>query len=244
MIVFSDHTQKEEIMNIRTGKIFAFTAVSLLVGITVQAEAAERKVEVTGQSFKCLHQNQKVRNMYIDNILGDLKGTLAVAESGMGGVYPPGTVLQLIPGEAMVKREKGASPETNDWEFFALGVSKDGANIKARGFAEMKSALGGSCLACHSKAKPKWDMTCEDGHGCDPIVLPGLNVPLLTGAMQKTDPRCTPPEPLTPEEGAELKKLQELLAKKAAAQAAANGQASGGDAPADNNAPVDGPAVW
>jgi hypothetical protein len=227
-------------MNICTGKILAFSAIALLLGSTIQADAAERKVEVTDQSFECLHQNQKVRNMYVDNILGDLKRTLAVAESGMGGVYPPGTVLQLIPGEAMVKLEKGASPETNDWEFFALDVSKDGAKIKARGFAEMKSALGGSCLDCHSKAKPKWDMTCEKGHGCDPIVLPGLDVPLLTGAMQKTDPRCAPPEPLTPKEGAELKKLQELLKKKAAAQAAANGQASGKDEPADTN----GPAVW
>ena len=220
-------------MNIRTGKILAFTAVSLLIGMTAQADAAERKVEVTDQSFECLHQNQKVRNMYVDNILGDLKGTLAVAESGMGGVYPPGTVLQLIPGEAMVKREKGASPETNDWEFFALDVSKEGAKIKARGFAEMKSSLGGSCLDCHSKAKPKWDMTCEQGHGCDPIVLPGLDIPLLTGAMQKTDPRCASPKPLTPEEIAELKKLKELVTKKAAAQAAANGQASGENKPAE-----------
>ena len=199
-------------MNICTGKILAFSAIALLLGSTIQADAAERKVEVTDQSFECLHQNQKVRNMYVDNILGDLKRTLAVAESGMGGVYPPGTVLQLIPGEAMVKLEKGASPETNDWEFFALNVSKDGAKIKARGFAEMKSALGGSCLDCHSKAKPKWDMTCEQGHGCDPIVLPGINVPVLTSALQKIDPRCTPPEPLTQEEGVELKKLEKLRA--------------------------------
>jgi hypothetical protein len=204
-----------------------FGAVSLLVSMTAQADAADRKVEVTEQSFECLHQNPKVRNMYVDNILGNIQGTLAVAESGKGGVYPPGTVLQLIPGEAMVKREKGASPETNDWEFFALDVKPEGAKIAARGFADMKSPLGGSCLACHSKAEPKWDMTCEQGHGCDPIVLPGINISLLTSALQKTDPRCAPPEPLTPEQGAELKKLRAVLA-------AANGQPSGGDAPAEN----------
>ncbi len=228
-------------MNICTGKTLAFTAVSLLIGITVQASAADRKVVVTEQSFECLHQNQKVRNMYVDNILGNLTGTLAVAKSGIGGVYPPGTVLQLIPAEAMVKRERGASPATNDWEFFALDVSKDGAKIKARGFAEMKSALGGSCLDCHSKAKPQWDMTCEQGHGCDPIVLPGINVPLLTGAMQKTDPRCASPEPLTLKELAELKRLKELLEKKAATQAAANGQPAERTTPADTGT---APAVW
>lgn len=223
-------------MNIRTGKILAFTALSLLLGMNAQADAAERKVEVSEQSFECLHQNQKVRNMYVDNILGDLKGTLAVAESGMGGVYPPGTVLQLIPGEAMVKREKDASPETNDWEFFALDVKPEGAKIAARGFAEMKSPLGGNCLTCHSKAEPQWDMVCEKGHGCDPIEVTGINIALATSALQKTDPRCAPPEPLTPEEGAELDKLRKLLieqANKARAQAAANAQPSGGDAPAE-----------
>ena len=132
----------------------------------------------------------------------------------------------------MVKREKGASPATNDWEFFALDASKDGAKIKARGFAEMKSPLGGNCLTCHSKAKPQWDMTCEKGHGCAPIEVPGINIALATSALQKTDPRCAPPEPLTPEEGAELKKLGDLLRKQAEARAKANAQPSEGDAPA------------
>jgi hypothetical protein len=198
-----------------------FGALSLLVSMTAQADAADRKVDVTDNTFRCLHQNQKVRNMYVDNILGNIKGSLAVAESGTGGVYPPGTVLQLIPGEAMVKREKGASPETNDWEFFALDVTKDGAKIKARGFAEMESPLGGSCLACHSKAEPQWDMTCEKGHGCKPIVVPTIDVPVLTSGLQKLDPRCAPPEPLTREEAIELDKFKKLKEKqaKAAAQA-------------------------
>jgi hypothetical protein len=216
-----------------TMKVLVFTALSLLVSMTTQVHASDRKVVVTDQSFECLHQNQKVRNMYVDNILGDLKGTLAVADSGMGGVYPPGTVLQLIPGEAMVKLEKGASPETNDWEFFVLGVTADGAKIIERGFAEAKSALGGSCIACHRKAEPQWDMTCEQGHGCKPIVVPGINIALVTSALQKTDKRCASPEPLTSEELAELKKLQGLLAKQAAARAAAANNPSGGDAPAD-----------
>lgn len=49
-----------------------------------------------------------------------------------GAVYPPGSVIQLIPGEAMVKRSKGFSPATHDWEFFELDVSKDGTDIRRR----------------------------------------------------------------------------------------------------------------
>ena len=208
-------------------------ALSLLVGIPAQVVAAERKVEVSDNSFRCLRQNQRIRSMYVDNILGNMKGTLAVAESGKGGIYPPGTVLQLIPGEAMVKREKGTSPETKDWEFFTLDVTAEGTKITARGFAEMKSSLGGSCLDCHRKAAPQWDMTCEPGHGCDPIVLPGIHALVLISAMQKTDPRCPAPESLTPEEQAELKKMQELLKKQAAAQdeTVASGPAFGAGLP-------------
>ncbi|MCI5119248.1 MAG: hypothetical protein D3913_15185, partial [Candidatus Electrothrix sp. LOE1_4_5] len=80
-------------MNIRTKKILAFTAVSLLIGITVQASAADRKVVVTEQSFECLHQNQKVRNMYVDKIIGNLKGTLAVA-----GLAPLSRLTIASPG--------------------------------------------------------------------------------------------------------------------------------------------------
>jgi hypothetical protein len=35
-------------------------------------------------------------------------------------------VLQLIPNEVMVKQQKGFSPATNDWEFFALDTDKNG----------------------------------------------------------------------------------------------------------------------
>jgi hypothetical protein len=40
-----------------------------------------------------------VRRSYVDNLLGDLDATLAVATSATGGVYPPGSVVQaaLVP---------------------------------------------------------------------------------------------------------------------------------------------------
>lgn len=185
------------------------------------AEADGKKVEVTDASFRCLHKMEKVRSMYVDNLLGDLNGTLAVAKSSDGGTYPPGSLLQLFPGEVMVKREKGANPASNDWEFFMLDVTADGAKIKQRGFEPVRNMFG-SCTSCHSQAAPKWDMVCEKGHGCPPITFPGgINSAVLTTALQKTDKRCPSPEPLTAEEIAELGKLKKVLEAQAAAQAGA-----------------------
>lgn len=198
--------------------ISALSCLAILAACKTSVPA-QTIVEVTDSSFRCLHQMTKVRGMYVDNLLGNLQDTLAVANSADGGTYPPGTVVQLFPGEAMVKREKGASPASNDWEFFLLDVSQQGAKIKERGFGPERPAnMFGSCFSCHSQAAPKWDMICEDDHGCAPIVFPGgINTPVLTSALQKTDKRCSPPEPLTPEELAELKKLQDILAAQAAA---------------------------
>jgi mono/diheme cytochrome c family protein len=93
-----------------------------------------------------------VRQFYVDNLLGNLDGTLGVANSEMGGTYPPGSVIQLVPGEAMVKRDKGFNPVTHDWEFFELDVSKDGTEIRKRGFAEVVNRFGGNCFGCHIQA--------------------------------------------------------------------------------------------
>jgi hypothetical protein len=184
------------------------------------AEADGKKVEVTDASFRCLHKMTKVRSMYVDNLLGDIQGTLAVANSADGGAYPPGSVLQLFPGEVMVKREKGTNPASNDWEFFTLDVTADGAKITQRGFDPEKPVknMFGPCLSCHSQAAPKWDMVCEKGHGCPPINFPGgINSAVLTTALQKTDKRCPSPDPLTEVEIVELGKLKKLLEAQAAA---------------------------
>ena len=92
-----------------------------------------------------------VRQFYVDNLLGNLDATLAVANSATGGMYPPSTVIQLIPTEAMVKRDKGFNPVTHDWEFFELDVSKDGTEIRKRGFAEVVNRFGETALAATFK---------------------------------------------------------------------------------------------
>ena len=138
----------------------------------------------------------RVRNLYVSNLLGNDKATIAVAESKDGGEYPVGSVVQLVPTEVMVKRKKGFNVATKDWEFFELTVSKEGSKIDKRGFADVVNRFGGNCFACHIKAEPKWDLICETGHGCDPIPLTAD----MISVIQKTDPRCKTNETLNAKE--------------------------------------------
>ena len=67
-------------------------------------------VEVSDDTFDCIREMTPVRGFYVDNLSGNLEGTLAVANAADGGVYPPGSLVQLVPGEAMVKHAPGVSP--------------------------------------------------------------------------------------------------------------------------------------
>ena len=135
--------------------------------------------------FPNLHTMTKVRNFYIDNRLGHLDEALAVANSPTGGVYPVGTVIQLVPQEAMVKREKGFSPATRDWEFFFLSVSPDGTVIEKRGTSDVVNRFGGNCASCHQAAAARFDGVCEENHGCAPLPIG----PEVFHAIQESDPR-------------------------------------------------------
>lgn len=151
------------------------------------APAAAPAMTITEQSFRCLKDMTPVRGFFVDNLIaGQLEATLAVANSPTGGVYPPGSVVQLFPNEVMVKRETGFNPVTRDWEFFELDVSKKGSTIRKRGFADVNNRFGGNCFACHVQAKPEWDMICEDDHGCEKLPIAGFAVT----ALQNADPRC------------------------------------------------------
>ncbi|MGE0624333.1 MAG: hypothetical protein AB7I04_11010 [Pseudomonadales bacterium] len=157
--------------------------------------------EPQAADFTCIRDMTPVRGFYVDNLDGDVAATVAVAEAGQGA-YPPGSVVQLVPTEVMVKREPGFSPATRDWEFIELDVSAEGSAIRARGFAEVVNRFGGNCFACHVKARPEFDMICEQNHGCDPIPLTAV----MVKAIQKTDPRCDAVD-LTPDEAAALQAL-------------------------------------
>jgi hypothetical protein len=126
-----------------------------------------------------------VRNFFVANLLGSLTGSLAIAHSPTGGTYPVGTVIQLIPTEAMVKHRPGYSTATDDWEFFSLAVSPSGTKILRRGTSDVVNAFGGNCAACHSAAQSNFDFVCEHDHGCAPLPV-GDNV---IQAIQRADPR-------------------------------------------------------
>lgn len=145
-----------------------------------------KAIAVTGDSFVCLKKMQAVRGFFVANLLDDLEATVAVATKPEGLRYPPGSVVQLIPTEAMVKHHEGWNAATNDWEFFELEVSEAGTRIKVRGTTEVVNKFGGNCFGCHQKAAPQWDLICEEGHGCDPLPIPDF----LIHRAQRKDPRC------------------------------------------------------
>lgn len=156
-------------------------AVSVFKSIT-----GTEDVIVDEKSFSCIREMTPVRHFYVDNLLGDIESTLEAANAPEGAVYPAGSVVQLVPTEVMVKREYGTSPATGDWEFFELEVNEKGSKIAKRGFVDVMNRFDGNCFTCHAPAREKWDFICESDHGCDPIPIDHK----MTGALQRSDPRC------------------------------------------------------
>lgn len=181
-------------------------AAGLLSLTALQLQAGEG-LEISDESFRCLAEMTPVGDFFVDNLLGDLEGTVAVAKSETGGRYPAGSVIQLVPGEVMVKHPEGTSPATNDWEFFELNVSSEKNHIAKRGFEDVVNRFGGNCLECHLLAEPQWDLVCGTGRGCAPLPL---TRPMIT-AIQKTDPRCKQVPTLSDEEKQALGTLQRML---------------------------------
>jgi hypothetical protein len=137
--------------------------------------------------FECVQHWPKIGNYRIVNKLGHQSEAEAVARAAGGGTFPVGTIIQLVPMEASVKRAPGFSAASHDWEFFSLGLSSSGTQILARGGdASVKNQFGSSCLNCHSKAAPQWDLLCGETHGCDPLPFSGAQL----ATLQDSDPRC------------------------------------------------------
>jgi hypothetical protein len=178
----------------------------LIVGPAMAApKPAPTSFPISDSSFKCITQLTHVRHFYVDNLAGNLDGTVKVAQAGTGA-YPVGSVLQLVPNEVMVKREKGFNATTLDWEFFELSITADGSTIHTRGFQEVNNRFGGNCFNCHVKAHAEFDLVCDNNHGCDPIPITRA----MSGALQRTDPRCKNP-PVSAEDAAALGQLGAIV---------------------------------
>src|SRR5262249_24737254 len=126
---------------------------TILCGVVLLLSAdLGNATDIDAKSFRCIRKMTPVRQFYVDNLQRNLQATLAAANAPTGAVYPPGSVIQLIPTEAMVKEDKGFNAATHDWEFFDLDVSKDGTQIRKQGTVEIVNRFGGNCFGCHSAA--------------------------------------------------------------------------------------------
>jgi hypothetical protein len=187
----------------------------LLVGPAMAAPpAVPASFPISDSSFKCITEMTHVRHFYVDNLAGNLAGTVKVAQAGTG-TYPVGSVLQLVPNEVMVKREKGFNAVTHDWEFIDLDTSPTASTIRVRGFQDVNNRFGGNCFTCHVKARQEFDLVCDNSHGCDPVPFTRA----MSGALQRTDPRCKNP-PVSAEDAAALGQLSAIVKALAAAKPA------------------------
>src|SRR4051812_37187148 len=85
-------------------------------------------IGVSEQTFACVLDWPKVRNTYMKHSDPEkLKEAIRILRDSVPDIeYPVGTILQLVPFEAMVKHPREKFPKTNGWEFFALDVSAEG----------------------------------------------------------------------------------------------------------------------
>ena len=136
--------------------------------------------------FVCLADSRYdvVGRSRVWNALGRQDQAVEHARSGAIGEYPVGTVIQLFPSEASVKRGSGFSPETGDWEFFVLDVDSGTTRIAERGTTGIAN-IGGTCLSCHGGASA-FDYACFSNTGCG--ALPFF---IDTDVQpEEDDPRC------------------------------------------------------
>ena len=171
----------------------AVSAVALTAWLGACGGGSEVKVSEPPQDFvaeaadfECLLDWTAVRNFRITNRAGLLDEALDLARNPEAGrQYPVGTIIQLFPGEAMVKRGADYDPTNNNWEYFELNVTEEGAEVRKRGRDDVINMFGGQCWGCHVAARD-FDFICEDAHGCIDLPISG---PVVT-ALQEADPRC------------------------------------------------------
>ncbi len=158
------------------------------LGLPMPNDASADDPAISEATFGCILDWPKVRNTRFKHADPQkLKEAMTIfRESVPDKKYPVGTILQLVPFEAMVKHPHEKFPKTNGWEFFFLEVSKEGTIIKDRGDNVVNGSQGVECLSCHQPAA-KYDFVCEKGHGCAPIPFDDQKI----AEIQKSDARCT-----------------------------------------------------
>jgi len=164
----------------------------VLVLIGLAAPAPARQFIAKAETFQCLLDGTKApgKHFYVfHRHKAALRRALHKIETGkMGKGLPVGTVLQLVPFEAMVKRGGKFNREGHGWEYFSLNPQADGTTeIVLRGQSDVLSAFThSSCQTCHENHAAQHDAICEFVQGTEGI---GLTDDLLA-VLQNGDPRC------------------------------------------------------
>ena len=158
-----------------------------LLGLLMVSRVSADDIAVSEQTFGCIVDWPKVRNTrFKHEDPQKLKEAMHILRDSIPDKeYPVGTILQLVPFEAMVKHEREKFPKTNGWEFFALDISESGTKIRDRGDNVVNLLQGVTCLSCHQPAV-KFDFVCEKGHGCAPLPIDDQKI----GELQRADARC------------------------------------------------------
>ena len=84
---WATNVSKNYLPAILCGIVFSISAG---VG-SAEDSAVQGKGQIDAKSFRCITEMTHVRQFYVDNLLGNLDATLAVANSATGGTYPPGS---------------------------------------------------------------------------------------------------------------------------------------------------------
>jgi hypothetical protein len=152
------------------------------------SSAPAQDVTVSERTFGCILDWPKIRNTrFKHEDPAKLKEAMRILRDRVPDQqYPVGTILQLVPFEAMVKHPPEQFPASNGWEFFALEVSDAGTKIIDRGGEQVLNVLlKAPCFSCHQPAA-RFDFVCEKGHGCAPLSLDDQQI----AELQKADLRC------------------------------------------------------
>ena len=160
-----------------------------LLGALMATAAPAKEFIAQESDFRCLLDGKKVDGktfVLFNRNRGRLRKALHLARKGKPGKqYPVGTIVQLFPFEAMVKRGGGFNPEGDGWEFFQLSVTPSGTQIVSRGGAEVTN-VAGSCQNCHQNFASQFDLICEFVIGSSGL---GFTDDQVRG-LQAADPRC------------------------------------------------------
>ena len=165
-------------------------ALALVAGWVSPAPAARFTAQAS--DFRCLRDMAKATGhevfVFNRNPRRLRKALRTIERNKPQKRYPVGTILQLVPFEAMVKVGGHANPTGNDWAFCTLTPTVQGTTDLTCGGAEVVNRFNHtSCQGCHQAARA-FDFVCDTDHGCGALGVPDS----LIEALQATDPRCAP----------------------------------------------------